>query len=94
MCKELSWYERYHIALKENLSVKDIMKLRAIGQPKALNIRKEALKYCLKNNISVECNKVPCDVVLKVTDRDLKYYYDKMLLEVEALKLRQTLAEM
>lgn len=93
MRKELSWCDRYEIALKEKLSVRDIMKLCAIGQPKALDIRKEACEYCIMNNIDIGAHKVPCDIVMLITNHDLKYYYDKMLLEVEILKLKRTLAE-
>ena len=89
---ELSWCDRYEIALKEYLSVRDIMKLCGVGQPKALIIRKNVIDYCIMNDISINAYKVPCDIVMLITNRDLSYYYDKMLLEVESVKLRQSIA--
>ena len=91
MNKEISWLEKYKLALKENLSVKEIMLLRSVGQPRALEIRSKVIEYCIKNNIGIESQRVPCDVVLLVTEKDISYYYDKMMLEAEALKLEQTL---
>ena len=86
MKKETTWTEKYKIALKENLTVKDIMKLRDVGQPRALDIRQEALHYCIAHNIFVAGQKVSTEAVFEVTNKDLDYYYDRMLKEREVLK--------
>ncbi|MCI9049561.1 MAG: hypothetical protein HFF37_04115 [Coprobacillus sp.] len=91
MVKCISWCDKYEIALKEKLSVKDIMNLRSIGQSQAMNIRIKVIEYCIKNNIEVGCNYVPTDIVFLITNRDLDFYYDKMLKEVQVMKLRQSL---
>ncbi|MCR0613026.1 hypothetical protein MKD05_17745 [[Clostridium] innocuum] len=88
-----NWYDRYHIALKENLSVKDIMKLRNVGQPTAMKIRKEAWEYCLKNDIPTYNGKVPSEVVQLVTEKDLNYYHEKMILEHEAVALHESIMQ-
>lgn len=81
MKKAKTWVERYKLALCEKLSINDIMVLRNVGQSKAIEIRKKAVNYCLLNNIEVESSGVPTEVVLMVTNYDLDYYYEKMLLE-------------
>lgn len=92
MCRSVTWQERYKIALSESLSIKDIMKLRNVGQPKAISIRKKAVEYCLVNGmedlISVG---VPTDVVLNITGFDLSYYFNKMKLEFEMENLSKML---
>lgn len=77
----ITWAERYKIALSENLSIKDIMKLRCVGQPRAIAIRKKAVEYCILNDIEIEGNGVPTNVVMLVTGYDLEYYFNKMQLE-------------
>lgn len=81
-----SWYDRYTLALSECLTIKDVMLLRNVGQPTALKIRKEALEYCIKNNIDLPPRGVPTEAVLSVTNKDLNYYYQKMISESEAKK--------
>lgn len=81
-----TWYERYTLALSECLTIKDVMLLRNVGQPTALKIRKEALEYCIKNNIELPPRGVPTEAVLSVTNKDLNYYYQKMIKESEAKK--------
>lgn len=85
MKNSIKWSEKYKLALKESLSIKDIMNLRDCGQPKATKIRDEAIKYCIENNIRYESKKVPTEIVLNVTNYDLNYYYEKMLLESKCL---------
>lgn len=82
-----SWYQRYKIALKEELTVKEIMDLRNVGQPTALELRREALNYCLKNDITITSNKPPTDVIMRLTGKSLDYYYEKMKKELEAEEL-------
>lgn len=86
MKKHLSWKEKYILALKEEFTVKDIMQLRDVGQPRALEIRNKAINYCLLNNITLYTRKVPVEAILEVTGYNLEYYYDKMLKEKEVLQ--------
>lgn len=81
MIKSISWYEKYNLALQETLSVKEIMKLRNVGQPKALKIRHDVIDYCLSNNIEIDSKRVPTSIVFIVTNLDLNYYYEKMVFE-------------
>lgn len=92
MKDQITWYDRYQIALKEVLSIKDIMKLRDVGQPTAIKIRNEAIEYCLKNDIALMTNKVPCEIVMIITNKDLDYYHEKMILEYESLNLKKELS--
>ena len=82
-----TWIEKYMIAMKESLTVKDIMKLRDVGQPTALKIRQEAIEYCIRNKIQVNGQKVLTIAVMEVTKCDLDYYYNQMLREVEVNNL-------
>lgn len=86
-----SWYEKYNLAMQETLSIREIMILRSIGQPKALKIRQDVIEYCLANNIHLDSKRVPTEIVFIVTHHDLNYYYEKMLLEIQAMKLKQSL---
>ena len=79
----MSWIERYRLSISENLSIKEIMQLRNVGQPKALEIRKKAIEYCLMNEIEISCNRVPTEIVLMVTSCSVDYYYKKMIQENE-----------
>lgn len=81
------WCEKYLLAMKESLSVKEIMKLRDVGQPKALAIRKEALEYCVVNNIHYDGKRTPTAAILEVTNLSLEYYYKKMNDEAKALEI-------
>jgi len=77
----IKWSEKYELGLKERLSIKEIMKLRDCGQPKATEIRNKALDYCLENNIECSNKSIPTEAVFAVTNLNLDYYYNKMLLE-------------
>lgn len=77
----LSWREKYKLALKEALTIKEIMLLRECGQPKATKIREESIQYCLKNNIETEFRRVSTLAVFAITGLNLDYYYEKMLQE-------------
>lgn len=79
-----TWKERYLISISEELSTQEIMILRNVNKKQALLIRQEAIKYCQQNNIAQSGYKVPAVAVLKVTDREVDYYYNKMLLESKA----------
>ena len=76
-----SWCERYLISISEFISIKGIMLLRDCGQTAASKIRQEAIKYCITNNIEIYGRNIPTEAVLIVTNRDIEYYYGKMLLE-------------
>ena len=91
--KAINWYERYLIAMQENLSIKDIMKLCNVGQPTAMKIRKEAYTYCLKNDIPTYNGKVPSEAIHIVTEKDLNYYHEKMVLEHEAMALHKSITQ-
>ncbi len=84
--KDISWYEKYHLALKESLTIKEIMQLRSCGQPTAMELREEAVNYCLANNIPFhKTGSHRCYYAL--TGRDLSFYYDKMIKELEAQEI-------
>lgn len=82
--KRESWKERYLLSLTEEMSAKDIMRLRGVNNKEALRIRKESIEYCKKNGIRIVGQKVPTEAVLKVTGKDIDYYYSRMLLEQKA----------
>ncbi len=85
MLKKLTWKEKYILSLSENMSLKDIMRLRDIGQPTAIKIRNKAIEYCIRNGIEFNTRLVPTEAVLIVTGHDIQYYYDKMVLESKTL---------
>lgn len=82
---KLSWCDKYRLALNESLSIKEIMLLRDCGQPKATRIRNEAIQYCVANDIEFESRRTPTEVVFKITNLGLEYYYNKMLQESKVL---------
>lgn len=93
MNRKISWKERYKIALCENLTLKEIQKLRNVGQPKAIEIRKKVIEYCLVNDIEIDSPVgIPTEIVLNITGYNLEYYYTKMKLEIEMeiLQVNQT----
>lgn len=79
----IKWSDKYRITLQEEVSIREIMKLCSVGQPRAMAIRNEAIEYCIKNNIKVGCKRVPTNVVLDVLNKDIDYYYKKMMQEHE-----------
>lgn len=79
-----TWNERYLLSLTEEMNANQIMKLRNVNKKEALRIRKEALEYCKKNGIKVVGQKVPTEAVLKVTGREIDFYYNRMTLEAKA----------
>lgn len=79
-----SWKEKYLLSLSEEMNSSEIMQLRGVNKKEALRIRKEALDYCHSNGIQVIGQRVPTEAVLKVTDKTIEYYYQKMLLEAKA----------
>jgi len=81
MRKKLTWSEKYILSISEYLSIKQIMALRDVGQPAAINIRRRALAYCARNGIEFNTRLVPTEAVLAVTGHDSEYYYQKMLQE-------------
>lgn len=82
--KKLSWNQRYLISISECMTSKDIMNLLDINQRVALSVRKQAIDYCLTNDIEMYGSKVPTEAVLKVSGKTIDYYYNKMLLENKA----------
>ena len=89
MSKEISWREKFELVLKEELTIKDIMMLCSVGQPRATLIRKKAIELCMNNNIELYSMQVPTEAVLKVINKDINYYRDKMNLEFEICRLRR-----
>lgn len=75
------WSKRYELSISENITVKGIQQLCDCGQPKAMEIRNNALAYCGANNIDIYTRSVPTDAVLKIINKDIQYYYDKMIQE-------------
>ena len=84
---DVSWKERYLISLKEEFTILDIMKLRSCGNPRATKIRKQAICYCLENEIPLEVQKVPAIAVFEVTGCDVDYYYKKACQEAKSFDL-------
>lgn len=83
----MDWTGKYELALREFLTLKDIMKLRECGQPKAASIRKEAIDYCAQNDIEIPSMRVPTAAVLAVTKHGIDYYHDMMLKEREIVRV-------
>ena len=82
MRNKTTWCKRYEIAISETISLKEIEQLFECGQPKAIEIRNKALDYCSVNEIERFSRCVPTEAVLKVSKKDIEYYYQKMLLEL------------
>ena len=89
MSKEISWREKFELVLKEELTIKDIMMLCSVGQPRATLIRKKAIELCMSDDIKLYSLQVPTEAVLKVINKDINYYRDKMNLEFEISRLRR-----
>ena len=89
MSKEISWKEKFELVLKEELTIKEIMMLCSVGQPRASIIRKKAIESCMNDDIKLYSMQVPTEAVLKVINKDINYYKDKMNLEYEISRLRR-----
>ena len=89
MSKEISWKEKFELVLKEELTIKEIMMLCSVGQPRATIIRKKAIELCINDDIKLYSMQVPTEAVLKVINKDINYYKDKMNLEYEISRLRR-----
>ena len=89
MSKEISWKEKFELVLKEELTIKEIMMLCSVGQPRASIIRKKAIELCMDDDIKLYSMQVPTEAVLKVINKDINYYKDKMNLEYEISRLRR-----
>ena len=89
MSKEISWKEKFELVLKEELTIKEIMMLCSVGQPRASIIRKKAIELCMNDDIKLYSMQVPTEAVLKVINKDINYYRDKMNLEFEICRLRR-----
>ena len=89
MSKEISWKEKFELVLKEELTIKEIMMLCSVGQPRATIIRKKAIELCMDDDIKLYSMQVPTEAVLKVINKDINYYKDKMNLEYEISRLRR-----
>ena len=83
MSKEISWREKFELVLKEELTIKEIMLLCSVGQPRASLIRKKAIELCMNDDIKLYSLQVPTEAVLKVINKDINYYRNKMILEFE-----------
>jgi hypothetical protein len=89
MSKEISWKEKFELVLKEELTIKEIMMLCSVGQPRATIIRKKAIELCMNDDIKLYSMQVPTEAVLKIINKDINYYKDKMNLEYEINRLRR-----
>ena len=89
MSKEISWKEKFELVLKEELTIKEIMMLCSVGQPRASIIRKKAIELCISEDIKLYSQQVPTEAVLRVINKDINYYRDKMNLEFEICRLRR-----
>ena len=89
MSKEISWKEKFELVLKEELTIKEIMMLCSVGQPRATIIRKKAIELCMNDDIKLYSMQVPTEAVLKVINKDINYYKNKMNLEYEISRLRR-----
>jgi len=87
MKANLTWKEKYCLSLQEEYTLKEIMKLRDCGASRASEIRKQAIKYSLKNGLYLGSQKVPAEAVFAVTGFGINYYYDRMLQEHKMLVL-------
>lgn len=84
--KVTSYKDRYILSISEFLNSKGIMQLLNCNQNVALKIRKEAIKYCINNHITIYGkNSIPTEAILKVSNRDIDYFYQKMLLEAKVV---------
>ena len=70
MSKEISWKEKFELVLKEELTIKEIMMLCSVGQPRASIIRKKAIELCMNDNIDLYSMQVPTEAVLKVINKE------------------------
>ncbi len=84
MNKKTSWKDKYLLSISETLSLKDIEKLCDVGS-KASDIRKQALDYCILNDIPIYTRYVPTEAVLAIINHDIEYYYNRMCLENRAV---------
>ena len=85
MNKKISWKDKYLLSISETLSLKDIANLCDVGISKASDIRKQALDYCILNDIPIYTRHVPTEAVLAVINRDIEYFYNRMCLENRAI---------
>lgn len=78
----LPWYKKYELSLQESLSIQEIMLLRDVCYHTAKKIKEKAIHYCIENDIEMLSSySIPTEAVLFVTDKDIEYYYQKMILE-------------
>ena len=78
---KIIWREKYYLALSENLTLKDIMKLRDCSNKTAVEIREKAFEYCANKDMYFDKRHIPTNAVLEVTGIDIQYYYEKMIKE-------------
>lgn len=77
--------DNYLCLLNEAIHIKDIMMLLDCGQPKATDIYHKVKLYCIENDIETYSPRgVPPYAFLKVVNRSIDYYYDKMEMEKKA----------
>ena len=71
----ISWKEKYDIlVVSPNLSIKQIQKVFAVGQPQAIYIRSQTIKLARKNGRYIAERRVPTDLVLEVMGLDYDYF--------------------
>ena len=81
MKKPICWKEKYHLALKEEMTISDIMLLRDCGRPRAASIRNKCIEFATKKGISLEGRAIPVELVFEVTGKNLEFYYQQMINE-------------
>ena len=84
MEQRATWKDRYLLSLKEELTIKEMMLLLDCGEPRAVKIRDDCRAYCVANDIIFFLRKIPTESIFAVTNKDIDYYYDKMLKESRA----------
>lgn len=86
----MTWQERAHLALKEELTVKEISQLLDVGLRRARDKRKALLEHCLVNDIKLPSErKSPTSLLLELEGKDINYYLEKARLERKLLWLKQ-----
>lgn len=89
MKHSLTWREKYVLALKETLNLKQICMLRGCSADKGSIIKSAALRYCLENDLETDGKYIPIESVFAVTGKDLSFYYAKMIDESKIVSMSE-----
>lgn len=85
----LSWRDKYILALNETINLKQIGQLRGCGSSKASTIKSAALRYCLENDLETDGKNIPIEAIFAVTNKDLDFYYNKMIDEAKIVAFNE-----